>query len=66
MYNLSFIIHNFFLMSSLLYFWLGAGIIFLIVEMITATFYGLSLALAAFAVAGYVYLTHDIALSLIQ
>jgi len=37
-------------MSSIALFWIGAGIIFLIVEMISATFYGLSLAIAAFGV----------------
>lgn len=34
-------------------FWIGFGIIFLIVELVTATFYGLALALAAFSVAIY-------------
>lgn len=34
-------------------FWIGFGIIFLIIELVTATFYGLALALAAFGVAIY-------------
>ncbi|MBB1554277.1 NfeD family protein [Candidatus Gracilibacteria bacterium] len=38
-------------------FWIGFGIVFLIVELITATFYGFSLAIAAFVVAIYVAVT---------
>lgn len=41
-------------MSNLLLFWIGTGIIFLIIEMLTATFYGLSVAIAAFVLAVYV------------
>lgn len=41
---------------NILLFCIGAGIIFLIIEMITAAFYGLSLALSAFVVAVYVFL----------
>jgi len=44
-------------MSELLLFWIGAGIVFLIIEMITAAFYGLSLAIASFIVACYVWIT---------
>lgn len=37
-------------------FWIGIGIAFLIVELITATFYGFSLAIASFCVAIYAYI----------
>lgn len=40
-------------MSTLLLFWIGIGLVFLIVEMITAAFYGLSIAIAAFVLALY-------------
>jgi membrane protein implicated in regulation of membrane protease activity len=40
---------------SILYFWIAASIVFLIIEMLTATFYGLSLAIASAIVAGVVY-----------
>jgi membrane protein implicated in regulation of membrane protease activity len=53
-------------MSSLLLFWIGIGIVFLIVEMATATFYGLSIALAAFVLAVYVWLTGETAIDLLQ
>ncbi len=53
-------------MSSLLLFWIGTGIIFLIVEMITATFYGLSVAIAAFVIAIYVWATGETSLDLLQ
>lgn len=36
-------------------FWLGIGIIFLIIEIITTTFYGFSLAIAAFLIAIYTH-----------
>lgn len=36
-------------------FWIGIGIAFLIVELLTATFYGFSLAIASFCVAIYAY-----------
>lgn len=51
---------------DLLYFWIGTIIIFLIIEMITTTFYGLSLAIASSAVALYVWLTHETSLDIIQ
>ncbi|MDD4152072.1 MAG: hypothetical protein PHR68_05640 [Candidatus Gracilibacteria bacterium] len=44
---------------ELYYIWFGVGIIFLIVEILTVTFYGLSLALASFIVASIVYLNGD-------
>jgi len=42
-------------MSSLLIFWIAVGIGFLIIEMITVTFYGLAISLAGFVTALYVY-----------
>lgn len=42
-------------MSSLLIFWISIGIWFLIIEMITVTFYGLAISFAAFIVALYVW-----------
>ena len=42
-------------MSSLLIFWISIGIGFLIIEMITVTFYGLAISSAAFMVALYVW-----------
>jgi len=42
-------------MSSLLIFWIAVGIGFLIIEMITVTFYGLAISLAGFMTALYVY-----------
>jgi membrane protein implicated in regulation of membrane protease activity len=53
-------------MSSLLLFWIGTGIIFLIIEMLTATFYGLSVAIAAFVLAVYVWNTGEDSLDIIQ
>lgn len=42
---------------SILLFWIGLGIVFLIVEVATATFYGLALSLASAIVALYVWIT---------
>jgi membrane protein implicated in regulation of membrane protease activity len=42
---------------ELLYFWMILTIIFILIEMFTATFYGLSLALSSLIVAFYVYFT---------
>lgn len=53
-------------MVSLLYIWLSVGVGFLILEVLTATFYGLSLSLAAFSVAIYVGITGETSVSLIQ
>jgi membrane protein implicated in regulation of membrane protease activity len=44
-------------MSSLTLFWIAVGIAFLIIEMITVTFYGLSIALAAFVTGLFVWYT---------
>lgn len=52
--------------SNLLLFWIGAGIIFLILELITATFYGFALAISAFAVAGYVFVVNPQGLDAMQ
>ncbi|MCK9272148.1 hypothetical protein M0P65_01240 [Candidatus Gracilibacteria bacterium] len=41
---------------ELLYIWLAAGVFFLIIEMMTVTLYGLSMSIASFIVALYVYL----------
>ncbi len=63
--KISFITHNFYHMD-LLYFWIGAAIIFLIIEMLTATFYGLSLAIASGIVAFYVWYVKDTQIDVIQ
>ena len=51
---------------SPLYFWIATAIIFLIIEMLTSTFYGLAISLAAAIVAGVAYMTHDTSLTLLQ
>jgi len=53
-------------MTSLLIFWIAVWVIFLIIEMLTTTFYGLALAIASFFVAVYVFLSHDVWVSLTQ
>ncbi len=53
-------------MTSLLTFWIAAGVIFLIIEMLTTTFYGLALAIASFLVGIFVFFTHDTTVSLVQ
>ncbi len=53
-------------MTSLLTFWIAAGVIFLIIEMLTSTFYGLALAIASFLVGIFVFFTHDTTVSLVQ
>jgi membrane protein implicated in regulation of membrane protease activity len=53
-------------MSALLLYWIGVGILFLIVEMVTTAFYGLALALSSFVVAIYVWLTGEVQVSIIQ
>ena len=47
-------------------FWIGFGIVFLIVELITATFYGFSLAIAAFIVAIYAAIMNSSNVDIIQ
>lgn len=51
---------------TILYFWIAAAIVFLIIEMLTATFYGLSLALASAIVAGVVYTLWDTSPTILQ
>ncbi len=46
-------------MSSILLFWIGLAIGFVILELLTATFYGLSLALASCIVALHIYFSGD-------
>lgn len=53
-------------MDTFLLFWIGAGIIFLIVELMTSAFYGFSLAISAFAVAVYVLFAHPVAFDAMQ
>lgn len=53
-------------MNSIALFWLGIGIVFLIIEMIAPMFYGLSLALSAFAVSVYAWVMAVQALDLSQ
>ena len=49
-----------------LYFWIGLGVFFLILESLTATFYGLALALASTFVALYVWIVGDTSITLMQ
>lgn len=44
-------------MSHFLFLWIGAGLFFLIIEILTTAFYGLALAISAFGVALYVWIT---------
>ncbi len=46
-------------MSSILLFWIGLAIGFIILELLTATFYWLSIALASGIVAFYIYFSGD-------
>lgn len=50
----------------MLLFWIGFGIIFLIIEILTTTFYGFALAIASFVVAGYVGLNNIQEIDIIQ
>lgn len=47
-------------MSSILLFWIGLAVGFIILEILTATFYGLSLALASCIVAIHIYFSGDV------
>lgn len=51
---------------ELLYTWLAIAAVFLIIELLTATFYGLSLSLAAWVTALYVLISHESEFTLIQ
>ena len=53
-------------MSNLFYIYLASGVFFLLIEMLTATFYGLSVSVACFILALYVYMTGDINITVIQ
>lgn len=53
-------------MSDILLFWLWASVVFIIIEVLTATFYGLSLALASCMVIVYVLITGDSQFELLQ
>lgn len=46
-------------MSQLLIFWIATGIFFIIIELFTVTLYGISVSIAAFVVAVYVWITKD-------
>ncbi len=53
-------------MSNLFYVYIAAGVLFLLVEMMTATLYGLSVSIACFVLAFYVYITGDVTMTIIQ
>ncbi|NCP77074.1 hypothetical protein GW819_02495 [Candidatus Gracilibacteria bacterium] len=53
-------------MSNLFYIYLASGVFFLLIEMLTATFYGLSIGVACFVLALYVYITGDITMTIVQ
>ena len=55
-----------FSIMSLLLLWIGSGIVFLIIEIVTSTFYGLALAVAAFAVAAFLGVFPEENLSIVQ
>ena len=46
-------------MNNIFYIWLSAAIFFLIAEMITVTFYWLSMSIASFVVVAYVYFMNE-------
>lgn len=49
-----------------LYIWLAIGIFFIIIEMMTVTLYGLSMAIWAFIATLYVYFSHANEINLVQ
>jgi len=53
-------------MSNLVYIYLASGIFFLLLEMLTATFYGLSISISSFILALYVYFTGDATMTIAQ
>lgn len=53
-------------LPELFYIYLASGVFFLLIEMLTATFYGLSVGLACFILAVYVYVTKDPSVTIIQ
>lgn len=50
----------------IIFFWIAAALIFLIIEMMTATFYGLSLAMAAGIVATWVFFAAESGFTIAQ
>jgi len=53
-------------MSNLFYIYLASGVFFLLIEMLTATFYGLSISITCFILALYVYITGDVTITIVQ
>lgn len=53
-------------MSHLFYIYLASGVFFLLIEMLTATFYGLSVSVACFVLALFVYITGDTTMTIAQ
>ncbi len=53
-------------LSHLFYIYLASGIFFLLIEMLTATFYGLAIALSCFCLVIYVFITGDTNMTMIQ
>ncbi|MFZ4461902.1 MAG: NfeD family protein [Patescibacteria group bacterium] len=53
-------------MHELLVFWLSVGVFFLMIEMFTGTLYGLSISLAGFILAVYVYFTGETSVGIVQ
>jgi len=53
-------------MSNLFYIYLASGVFFLLIEMLTATFYGLAISVASFILAVYVFVTGDVNVTVLQ
>ncbi|MDD2891823.1 MAG: hypothetical protein PHQ95_02555 [Candidatus Gracilibacteria bacterium] len=53
-------------MSNLFYIYLASGVFFLLIEMLTATFYGLSVSITCFVLAIYIFITGDTTLTIAQ
>lgn len=53
-------------MSNLFSIYLASGVFFLLIEMLTATFYGLSVGVSFFVLALYVYITGDTEMTVVQ
>lgn len=51
---------------TLIYIWVSLALMFLMVEFLTVTFYGLALSLAAGIVALYVFISHETEFSITQ
>lgn len=52
--------------NNLLFIYLASGVFFLLIEMLTATFYGLSVSVSFFVLALYVYITGDTEMTVVQ